>query len=117
MLERIETRHRLSTQIHSRYWEGLPTLEWAHRLCERHRELHDAYGNWDLMMCTRNRQNLTENTDNTFQRLRKNWHHGLADYLMLTSLRGIEVVVIWITGDLIVPPVPPRQLAAEKGIR
>ncbi len=68
-------------------------------------------------MCTRNMQNLTENTDKTFQRLRKNWHHGLVDYLMLTPLRGIEVVVIWITGDLIVPPVPPRQLAAEKGIR
>ena len=35
-------------------------------------------------------------------------------YLMLTLLRGIGVVVIWITADLIVPPVLPRQSAAGK---
>ena len=89
MLERIEPRHRLSIRIPSCYWEGTPTLERSHRLCERHRELHGACGNWGLMISTRNMQHLTENTDKTFQRLRKNWHHGLMDYLMLTPLRGM----------------------------
>ena len=94
-----------------------PVLPKKSQVLEMNRKLHGAFGNRGLMMSTRNIQNLNENTDKTLQRLRKNWQHGLKDYLMPIQLRVIRIIVMWITEVLIVPRVLLHQLAEKTGIR